>query len=123
MDGLSLRILNNDYVVKYPTVGQFIDIKVQENIISKGQLTDLIFIGTSMTQEADAAIAIKTLAFFLVCVPEMIKDLKVKSIRDLDMIDFLELRKVYIREIAPWLNEWQEKLQSIMKEDVEESNA
>lgn len=117
MDAITIKVLNNTYEVNYPNVGQFVDIKVQENLISKGQLSDLILSGLSMADEAEAAITIKIMAFFNICVPDLIKDLKVKSLRDLSMIDFLEIRKIYVKQISPWLNEWQKKIRTIIDED------
>lgn len=120
MDGIQLNILQNTYDVKYPTIGQFIDLRVKENIISQGQLVDLMIAGVKLFEAADAALAVKVVAFFQVCVPELMKDLKVKNIRDLSVKDFLHLRKAYVKEVLPWLNEWQDKMKALLEEELDD---
>lgn len=119
MDQITIKVCGNSYDIKYPNIGQTIDIKTRELTISRGQMSELMFLGSASVEEADVAIAVKTIAFFQIACPKLIDDLKVKSLMDLSVIDFLELRKAFIKQINPWLREWQTKIQETIKQNDE----
>lgn len=106
-----LTFRGNSYLISYPTVGQFIDIRVIEQQLSKGTLKELL---SGLGSSIDAFLYITTFAHIQILVPELIKDLRVKSLLDLQVEEFDELADLYSEHIAPWLQEWMDK----MKEKV-----
>jgi len=108
-----VEIQGRNYICKYPTVGQMIDLSVRESTLAKGTLRDLILQGTG--EQQDAYLFIKSVAFFEVMMPELVSSLKVPLL-DLDPFDFMEINKVYWDKIDPWLTEWKQKLQNPLSE-------
>lgn len=102
------------YIVLFPNVGKFIDIKVLETKISQGLSTQMVF-GTG--EQQSAFLYITTYAHFAVLCPEMMQDLKVKSIFDLSLEDYEELVQVYLKDIQPWIAEVKEKIKTKVSED------
>ena len=98
--------------LKYPTVGQMIDIKVIEQQLSRGTFRDLL-LGTG--EDIDVYIYIRTFSHIKVLLPELIGDLKVDSLLDLSIDDYQELVDLYSNEIQPWLQNWQQSLREKMK--------
>ena len=115
---LTVTIQERQYIVKYPNVGQLIDISVRENGLTRGGTRDLMFSGLPEHQEA--YLTIKVIAFMDIMLPNVVKDLKVDSLLELDPIDFKIINDVYYNEIYKWLNEWKEALQKLGR-DSEES--
>lgn len=109
----TIEIAGNSYVIEYPNVGKFIDIKVLETQLSKGMSTQMVY-GT-VDQQA-AYIYIMTYAHLAVLCPQLMKDLKVDSLFDLSMEDFDNLVEVYSKEIQPWLSRVKEQV----KERIDE---
>lgn len=109
----TIKIQNNSYVLKYPTVGQFIDIKVLEQQLSKGTMKD--FLTAGLYDDVDAYLAIKTVAHIQVLIPSINKDLKTESLLDIQFDDFQELISIFNDEIFPWLEEWKKNFKK--KED------
>lgn len=100
----TIKIQDNSYSLKYPTVGQMIDIKVLENQLSKGTLKDCLVNG--LYDDIDVYLAVKTIAHVSVLIPSLKKDLKVDDILNIQFDDFQELIEVFNTEIFPWLEEW-----------------
>jgi hypothetical protein len=111
----SIKFKNNEYLLKYPTVGQLIDIRVSEQLLSKGTSKDLLM---GLNADIDSYVYITTIAHIQVLLPELVKDLKV-PLRDLDPLDFEELVNLFSNEISPWLTEWQEGIKEKMKQKSE----
>lgn len=111
----TIEVCGQSYTIKFPNVGQFIDIRVKENQLSQGSLRDLLL---GVGNQIDAYLYITTFAHFVVLCPELIKDLKVDSLLDLSIVDFQELSNLFVKEIRPWISEVQESL----RREVVESN-
>ena len=108
---LTINIKGNSYTIKFPTVGQFTDIEIRKQMLSKGNYGALI---TSMTNNAQRALDIIDIQSNMsVLVPTFIDDLNVKSFQDIDLIDFQEIKNVYVKEVAPWINSWEEALKTV----------
>lgn len=108
---ITISIDDRDYVVKYPNVGQFIDMGARESSMSRGTGSDMMFSG--IPDQEEAYVYIKVVCFFETCCPDVIKDLKVKRITELDPVDFQKFSKAYSQDILPWLNEVKEEIQKI----------
>ena len=104
----SVQIQGRTYTTSYPTVGQMIDIQVVEKQLSRGTAKDLLISG--MGKDIDAYLYITTFAHMSVLFPTLKSDAKVKTLLDLSLEDFQELVDVYMDEIQPWLQEWEEKI-------------
>lgn len=104
----SVQIQGRTYTTSYPTVGQMIDIQVVEKQLSRGTAKDLLISG--MGKDIDAYLYITTFAHMSVLFPTLKGDAKVKTLLDLSLEDFQELVDVYMDEIQPWLQEWEEKI-------------
>lgn len=101
----------NEYQLKYPTVGQLIDIRVLEQQLSKGTVRDLL---TGLNADVDGYIYITTISHIQVLLPELVKDLKV-PMKDMDLLDFQDFVELYTEQIAPWMVDWNEKIKEKMK--------
>ena len=97
---ITVTIKNNSYIVKYPTVGQFLVIETLKQALSNGQYDSLM---KANTYEASMAFElINVEAFITTMIPKLVEDLKVSSIRDLGLKDMLEIRQVYMDQIYPF---------------------
>jgi len=105
----------NDYQLKYPTVGQLIDIRVLEQQLSKGMIKELL---TGTDADIDGYIYITTIAHIQILIPNLLKDMRV-SLRDMDLLDFQDLIDLYSEQISPWLTDWRDKIKEKMKSKSE----
>lgn len=109
-----IKVCGRTYDLKYPNVGNFIDIKVLETKLSQGSAMSLVN-GTG--EQLDAYFYITTYAHFQVLCPDLLKDLKVNSLLELSLLDFQELLNVYLQEIQPWIAEIQQAVKEKMTVD------
>ena len=110
-----VKFKENEYQLKYPTVGQLIDIRVLEQQLSKGTAKDLIM---GLNVDVDGYIYITSIAHVQVLLPDLVKDLKVPLL-DMGILDFQDIVDLYSEEIAPWLTEWKDKIKERMKQKSE----
>lgn len=96
-----VTINGNSYLVNFPNVGQFIDIKVQEQKLSKGFSKELVL---GLGEDVDAYLYITAYAHVKVMIPDLCKDLKVGDLLDLSLEDFESITNVYLEQIKPWLD-------------------
>jgi hypothetical protein len=115
---LKVEVCGRVYAVAYPNVGQMIDISVRENSLANGKLRDLILNGTGDQQ--DAYLMIKSVAFFEIMLPNMVKDLKTESLMKLAPEDFMVINKVYWESVDKWLAEWKQSFSNPIMEVPEE---
>ena len=111
---LTVTAGGRNYTVKYPNVGQLIDIATRESNLSRGAIKDLMFSG--LADQQDAYVYIKVIAFVEVMLPKLIDDLKVETLLELAPEDFQQLTQVYLKDILVWLNAWKEKMQKPQEE-------
>lgn len=101
-----VKYKDREYELKYPRVGQFIDLRVREQQLSRGTSKDLVL---GIGADIDSYIYITTVAHIEILLPELVKDLKA-PILEMGVIDFQDLVDLYTNEIAPWLDEWKKKI-------------
>jgi len=101
---LSVKIKDNNYVVNYPSVGQFLDIESSKVNLTRGAFGEMVRSGTN--KALDAVLMAEVIAHFIVLLPELNENLKAKNLSSLDIVDFVELVKVYKGEIKPWIDGW-----------------
>ena len=109
---------DHPYPIQYPTVGQFIDIRVLEQQLSRGNLKELV---GGLGLDVDAYIYITTYSHISILLPDLIKDLKVDSPLELSMLDYQDLVEVFTEQIQPWFEEWQKQIKERMKKKSEPS--
>lgn len=114
----TITVKDRKYTIDYPNTGQMIDIERYKATIS-GDKYDAI---TNQTTNSStySKFLIDMVSTFNVLCPELIKDLKVKSILDLTAMDSNMLLKVYIKQILPWMMEWEAILVSDPTEEAED---
>lgn len=102
------QILNNEYEVNFPNTGELFEIELLKASLSKGQYGSLIENGTSASRYS--RYIIDMISVFTIIFPELKKDMKVKTISELEAIDSKILLKIYVKEVLPWFDSWMEVL-------------
>lgn len=116
---LTLRILENEYEINFPTNGQLIDIETYKAALSKGTENNLLM-STSLPANI-AFITIEMVATFTHVIPDFKKDLMGgKDLLDLNPIESKPLREAYIEQYLPWYNDWMKLINEDVKVEVEE---
>ena len=111
----TFKFRGTEYQIEFPTVGQYIDIESEKLNHSNGQFTTLIQAGT--LSGLRAVQIIESISIYSILCPQLVKELKVNSFKDIDAKDFIELLKIYSKEISPWYNEWFKEFNDLMKEE------
>lgn len=111
-------VKDRKYTINYPNTGQLIDIERFKATIT-GDRYDAI-VRQDTNSSAYAKFLVDMTAIFNVLCPDLIKDMKVKSILELEAKDSNLLLRLYIKEILPWFIEWDNILSA--DEDIEEEN-
>jgi len=116
---LELEIKKNSYEIKFPNTGNLLDIEELKARLSGGQYNALF--GGTLSSEM-SRLLIDTIATFTILLPDLKKDLTVKSYLDLELVDSIELLKVYRDSYLPWYNEWMTLVSGLAAktEEVEE---
>lgn len=110
-----ITVKDREYIINYPNTGQLIDIERYKATIS-GDKYDAIS-NQSTNSSTYSKFLIDMMAIFNVLCSELIKDLKVASISELAAQDSNMLLRIYIKEILPWMLEWEN---AFMYEETEE---
>jgi len=115
---ITVKIQENTYEIKFPNMGQIIDIESNKTLFSHGQYADMVKGGIVSNNLAldllDAA------ATFLVLIPDIKKNLRIDSIFELEVHSAMELVKVYKKVFVPWYSEWIVALRELEKEEDQE---
>ena len=114
---ITVTIGKNDYQVNYPNVGNQIDIEILKSKIADGNYDMLRFSNNPLFQEQ--ADRIYMIAVFTILIPELKKDLNVKSFFDLKEEESAELMRVYNRDFIPWFIEIKKQIRESLKEKEE----
>ena len=103
---IKVTIRENSYKATFPKVGQLIDIENMKAILSNGMYGSM---ESSRTIDSQFALdMIDMEAYYSVLIPDLIKDLKVKSFRDLEIEDSVELRKIFVKDLLPFIKKWRD---------------
>lgn len=105
---------NQEYQIEVPTVGQYIDIENQKIVQSNGNWGDLI---KSSTMSALRSVQIiECISILKVLCPKLFENFKVRSYKEIDAIDFVELLSLYTKEILPWYSDWFKNFNEVIVE-------
>lgn len=99
---ISVTIGPNSYDIKLPNNGQLIDIERWKIQLTSGTHKDMLF-GRGPSQQA--YLITEVIATLSVLIPDLSKDLNVKSLLELDMIMSKQIIKSYEDTIYPWLQQ------------------
>ena len=106
----TFKILENTYTVDFPTTGGLMEIEIMKAQLSRGQYSALAENAT--VNSSYSRFLIDMIATFTVLLPDLKKDMNVKTISELNPLDSKKLLKVYLSDVLPWLNSWFEILNS-----------
>lgn len=115
---IEVEINGTKYPIKFPSNGQFIDIERMKIDLTNGNLKTFIF-GTPNNQMA--YLLTEAIATFSVLIPDLAKDLSVKSLLDLDPFQSKPLLKAYENVYYPWIEAWRKVINEVVEQDEEEN--
>lgn len=96
---IKFTVKGHEYTVKFPTVGQYYSIEALKQSLGRGNYNTMVQSPLQSVQDALDMIDIE--ATLTVMCPDLIKDLKV-SITELDIRDYLDIKKAYVQQVAPF---------------------
>lgn len=102
-DSINVIIKGKEYKFSFPNVGQYYAIEAEKQRLGQGFYNAMLSNPTRTAQDALDFIDIQ--AVLSVCCPDLIKDLKVSSLSELGIADFVELRGIYEKEILPYMKQ------------------
>lgn len=96
----TIKIKGKDYTIKFPNVGQFMDIESFKIAYTNGKYVDMALSVLNIhILNLDIADAI---SYFAILIPDLKKDLKIENWRDIDMVLAKELSEIYKSQFIPW---------------------
>lgn len=116
---IKVTISNREYSIKFPNNGQFIDIERNKIDLSNGNLKNMLF-GTPSGQLA--YILIEAVATFSILIPDLVKDLDVKSLLELDPYQSKQLVSAYEKHYYPWIEKWREVINAPVEQEDKEGD-
>jgi len=115
-----ITVANNDYEVNFPNVGQLQAIEAMKLALTNGRYVDMTLGGLKTHNFAlDSADAISYLS---ILIPELRKDLQIKSWNDLDPFVAKELIKAYKGKFMTWFKPIIDDLYSFDDDNSEEQS-
>lgn len=103
MEDKIVKVKGKEYRISFPNVGQYYDIEALKQSLGKGFYN--MMLGNRSVAAQNALDMIDIEATITVMMPDLVKDMKVKSFRDLGLADYTEIREIYDKEIIPFLME------------------
>lgn len=113
---LTFKVGENEYTTKFPNNGQLMQMQSLKHSLTGGQYNSFVA-GLTVADQTERFAADMT-AFFITCVPDMKKDLKIESFSQIEAMDRKLLLQVYVKQVLPWLTAWEDWLNS--DEEVQE---
>lgn len=115
-----IKLSGNTYTLKYPTIGQVVDIETWKLTISKGKYLQMVGAGNLKAME-EALDYVDMCSYFLVLCPDLIRDAKV-DLTSLDTLDSVEIMDVYKTQFVPWWNNYLKAVRPEKKEEKKEDD-
>ena len=104
-----------EFIVDFPKVGQFLQITSLKNALTDNQYAEMV---RGNLQGFDFMLDIvDMIASFSTLIPELRKQLDVKSYGELDLIEAKKLVQVYSEQYRPWYNEIMKSVYEYGQED------
>ena len=114
---IKVKIGTNEYTIKFPTNGQLIDMESLKIQMTSGANKEMLF-GTASAREA--YLINEAVATFQVLIPDLKKDLEVKSLLDLDPLQSKSIHKAY-EKYYNWMEEWRKVLNQEEKKEEDDT--
>jgi hypothetical protein len=115
---ITIPIGKNEYTVKYPNVGQQMNIEILKIQLTDGRYDTMKFsYNPAFIKQAEIAEAIAT---FNILIPDLKKDLNAKSMLELEQDQMLDLLTAYTEKYLPWYEEWAAILAAPKQKEVED---
>ena len=113
---LNFTIKGKQYKTEPAIVGRIIDLWKMKSAISMGSYGNIFRIALDSADEALLMIDIE--AFLTVFCKQVLEDFKPRTIREMGIEDYLELKEVYQTQIEPWLKEIENLLKRRKEDNV-----
>lgn len=110
VDSKIIKIRGIEYEIKFPNVGQYYNIETAKQSLGKGYYNVLLGNATKVAQDALDMIDIE--ATLTVLCPKLLTDMKVAKFSELGIVDYKEIKKIYVEEVHPFLKEVSDLLNS-----------
>ena len=117
---LSTTVIFNDkhYTLKYPTVGQILEIESLKQSLSAGRYGLLV---VSNVKSMELALdLIDAIAYFSVLIPDLKKEIAVDSFMDLDAMTAKRLSISYKKYFRKWYSELEKEMNDLDAELLKE---
>jgi hypothetical protein len=99
-----LKVQENSYEIKHPTIGQLIDIELLKAQITNGNYGKMV---GNLSQSSILSLdMVDTFAHFRIMCPNLLNDLTVENWGDLGSLDSLDLFEAYVKQFKPWYDEF-----------------
>ena len=112
---LNFVVNGNNYVINFPTVGEYYAIEASKQSLSLGFYNSLS--ESSVMSAYNATNMIDIEATLTILCPKLIKDLKCDSFKKLGVKDYLMIKDAYVEQFVPWWKEIQELFNPKKKTD------
>ncbi len=121
-DSVTISFGGANHTIKFPTVGQIMDIEQRKQILTANTYGAMV--RTSTVASVFNITLTDAIACFGVLIPKLTKELDVKSYLEMPALDGKELVKVYKEQFRPWYNKFLKELYRDIdlddEDDVEE---
>lgn len=106
---LTVKLDRNTYIVKYPNIGQLMQIESMKMLYSGNAYGSMI---RTRTKSSERVLdLIDMVSHLTVLMPELNDDIiGAKSINDLDIVKAQPFLDLYKKQIQPWLEQWDKEL-------------
>jgi hypothetical protein len=118
---IKVKVKEQEYVVKFPTVGQLLEIEALKMAYTNNTYGALVNGG--LRSSAYALDMADCFATFQVMIPELAKDLGIKSFVNLDAFEAKKIVSVYTKQFQPWMVELLTDLYKMEDEAIENQKA
>lgn len=109
-----ISINNQDFIVKFPNVGQLMEIEALKMSLTNNNYADMVRSGLRSSQfNLDLVDAI---SHFSVMIPDLRKNLEIESITTMDPFLGKELVTVFKKQFYPWYKNFTDELYQIEAE-------
>jgi hypothetical protein len=107
---ITIAVNGKNYTLPRPNNGQILDIETLKHKLSKGLYSQMVY--SNVVASQNAVNIIDMMSHMAVLCPEILTDLKI-DMSKLDIVDSLPLLKVYMKDVHPWVTEYQTFMQKV----------
>lgn len=115
-----IKFRENDYIVKFPNVGQLMDIENIKMSLTNGKYVEMAV--SVLKIHIFQLDMIDAISYFSILCPEMKEHLQIKNWRELDASLAKEITSVYKKQFIPWFKPILDELLKIDEEDDSETD-